>query len=86
MVKFTQQWTQVTWKDFLVDSRSIYYYKWNHTTGTLIMNFLKLGGKANAYVWFGYDPQKLLYHTIVQVSVSMNTDTINVKHSSTFNK
>ena len=38
------------------------------------------------YIWFGYVPQKTFYHALGQVSVSMNTDLINVKNKSTLNE
>ena len=51
-------------------------------TGTLVMNFYKTAGKANPYVRFGYGPLAIFHHIQEQFLGSMNTDTINMIHTS----
>ena len=51
-------------------------------TGTLAMTFHKPAGEANPYVWFGYSPLTIFNHTRGQVSLSMNSNTINMIHTS----
>ena len=49
---------------------------------TLTTTFHKLTGEENLYVWFGYFPLNICYHNRGQVSVSMNSDPINMIHTS----
>ena len=46
------------------------------------MTFYKPTGEANLYVWFEYVPLTIFNHTLGQVSVSMNSDPINMIHKS----
>ena len=50
------------------------------------MTFLNPTGEANMYVWFGYNPQTILYCTQGQVSGLINSDPENAKNRSTINK
>ena len=45
--------------DFLEDSESIYYEKFNDTTVTLVIIFHKPTDKANTCVQFVYCPRKI---------------------------
>ena len=50
------------------------------------MTLHKPAGGEDLYVWFGYVPKTIYNNTRGQVSVSMNTDTINAeKNGSTIN-
>ena len=40
-----------------------------------------LWGKKNPYVWFGYSPQTIFYHTKVQVSGPMTDYRVNGKYT-----
>ena len=51
---------------------------YEHPTGTLTMNFLKPEGEANTYIRFGYGPQRIFYHNLGQVSVSISADIVNM--------
>ena len=51
-------------------------------TGILATNFHKPVGESNPYVWFGYGKLIICNHTQGQVSVSMNTDPIDMIHTS----
>ena len=46
------------------------------------MTFQKPAGGENPYVRFGYIPPTICYHTRVQVSLSMNDNSINMIHAS----
>ena len=50
--------------------------------GTLTTTFHKPGGGAKLYIRFGYSQLKICNYTQVQVSGSMNTDPINMIHTS----
>ena len=43
--KYKQQETDKTWVECLATSKTIYYEKLNHTTGTITMTFLNFGEK-----------------------------------------
>ena len=49
-----------------------------HPTSTLITTFLDPARERNSYVWFGFIPQTICYHTWGKVLVSINDDMINV--------
>ena len=51
-------------------------------TVTLVTTFHKPAGKENPYVWFGYGPLTICYHTQGKVSGSMNANPINKIHTS----
>ena len=51
-------------------------------TGTLDMTFYKPEGEANMYVRFGYVILAIFNHNRGEVSRSMNSDTINMIHTS----
>ena len=51
-------------------------------TGTLTTTLHKPAGEAHLYVQFGYVPLKHFNHTRGQVSGTMNSDPINMIHTS----
>ena len=51
-------------------------------TGTLVTTFHKPAGEENPYVWFGYVPLTIFNHIPVQVSGSMNSNPVNMIHTS----
>ena len=64
--------------DILYQSKqSIDTNNYEHQTSTLTKTFHKLLGVANPYVWSGCGPQTICDHRRVQVSGSMDPDTIN---------
>ena len=49
---------------------------------TLDTTFYRPTGEANMYIWFGYGPLIICNHTCGQVSLTMNSDPINIIHTS----
>ena len=78
-IKFTQQWTVLTWHTFLTYSQSIDYDKCNHETITLSTTFLNTTGELFLHFRFGCGPKKIFYHTQGQLSVSINAYPTNEK-------
>ena len=77
---------QEKWDDLFTATQSIDYEICNNTTGNLATTFLNTAGEANKYVWFGYVPQTIFYHTRGQVSGSINYDPVNTKKRLKTNK
>ena len=59
------------------EKQSIDASKSEHPTVTLSMTFQKPTGEENLHVQFGCDRHKIFNHIWVQLSVSINTDSIN---------
>ena len=69
-------------RNCLESNQCIYYNRCNHKTSTLTTTFQKPVREENPYVMFWYSPLTICYHTQGQVSVSMNSDPINMIYTS----
>ena len=78
----TQLQTKITWGTALNAINLLIARGAITKTGTLAMTFHKPAGEANQYVRFGYGPLSICNHTQGQVLGSMNTDPINMIHTS----
>ena len=78
---FIQESKGKTWDGWLEAIQSIDNGKFSHTTGTLSKTFHNPVGEVNPHVRFGYVPQTIFNHNLVQVSLSTNADPVNEKYT-----